>query len=189
MEPTELNADFQRLGNRIRLIKTSAGSEDMPAELISLSANFICIDICGRLEQNLKSIFSAFGSRRSNRVLDKAIADLLGYYQNPRPKKIVKLVTLFDTDLAKWIDNIWQESGCEEIAKKRLDNLIEDRIILAHSKKTSHTISATKLKNYFDEYKEITSFLTHYFLSTQAFQDNKYSRLRLQEGRSQHFNP
>lgn len=182
MLPQELQSDYKRLANRIRAIEIATAYEQQQIELISLSSNFICIDICGRLEQNLKSIFSSFGGRKSNNVLNKPIARLLSSYQNPKPLKLVELVGLFDEELSHWLKDNWKENSEHEIAKKRLDNLVLDRITLAHSKNVSHTVSITKLKNYHIEYMAIVSFLAHYFLSTPLFEKNKYALSRKQKG-------
>ena len=178
MTPRELIGDFQRLDNRIKAVQKASQSDESTGEVISLSMSFLCVDVCGRLEQNLKSVFSTFGSRKSNRVLDKSISKLVSYYQNPMPSKLVELTSFFDDELADWLKKSWAENGDLHVAGQRLANLVGDRIILAHSKKTSHNITMAKLKNYFEEYKELISFLTFYFLNEKVFETNKYqSRL------------
>lgn len=182
MNPSELLADYQRLENRIKLLEVAAMADDAQDELISLSANYICVDICGRLEQNLKSVFSSFSGRKSGQVLDRSIAKLLSAYQNPKSTKLLELIDLFDKDLSSWLKESWKENAEHEIAKKHIDNLVADRIILAHSKKISHIISITKLKNYFSAYKSIISFLAYYFLDVRPFEVNAYIESRNKQG-------
>lgn len=182
MNHQELAGDFRRINNRIKAIERASAADDAQEELISLSSSFLCVDICGRLEQNLKSMFSTFGSRKSDRVLDKSISKLVSYYQNPKPKNLLELIDLFDTELSVWLSEKWKENEEHEVAKKRLENLVDDRITLAHSKKTSHNISITKLKNYFSEYTEIVAFLNFYFLGIKVFEKNKYLTSRTADG-------
>ena len=163
MKQQELQAEYDRLRHQISTIKKNSGR--VPGELISLSCQMMCISICGSLEQCLKGIFVEYAKRRSSNQIDRPIAKVCQYYQNPKTSKIEELVGLFDSDFGKELKESWSsESSKYHVEKSHLDNLIADRIDFAHGKKTHVNVTASKLDDYFRAYSGLLDRVYSHFL-------------------------
>lgn len=151
MKRQELESEFGRINYQIMTIKDS--TDAVPEELISLSCQAVCVAICGSLEQCLKRIFVEYARRRSGNQIHRPIEKLCGNYQNPKSSRVSELVALFDKDFARELDRSWREE--REIEKSHLDNLVGDRISVAHRTKNHVGISTSKLEDYYKAYSEI----------------------------------
>jgi hypothetical protein len=160
MKRQELQAEFDRLNYQISFIKKGAGRDF--DELISLSSQQICVSICGSLEQMLKSIFIEYAKQRSNSRIYRPIEKICESYQNPKTSKILELVGLFDSDFEKELKRQWDEEF--DLEKQHLDNMVDDRITIAHRKKIHIDVSSTKLQNYFKAYRGLLDRLFSHFL-------------------------
>lgn len=152
MNRQELESEFSRIEFQIKSIKNCA-ADNVPEELISLSCQAVCVAICGSLEQCLKRIFVEYARRRSGNQIHRPIERLCRNYQNPGSSRVLELVDLFDRDFSRELGRSWQEeTGLE---KTHLDNLVNDRISIAHRTRNHVGISASKLDDYFKAYSGI----------------------------------
>lgn len=160
MKRQELQAEFDRLNYQISVIKKGVGVDR--DDLISLSSQQICVSICGSLEQMLKAIFIEYAKQRSNSRIYRPIERVCESYQNPKTSKILELVGLFDSDFETELARQWE---CEhEIEKQHLNNLVDDRITIAHRKKVHVDVSSSKLQNYFTAYRGLLDRVYAHFL-------------------------
>jgi hypothetical protein len=160
MKRQELQAEFDRLKNQISYIKKGAGKDR--DELISLSSQQVCVSICGSLEQCLKQIFIEYAKRRSNSRIYRPIEKICESYQNPKTTKILDLIGLFDADFEIEIRRQWNEEL--EVEKQHLDNMVDDRITIAHRKRVHVNVSSSKLEDYFKAYCGLLDRVYSHFL-------------------------
>lgn len=162
MKRQELQAEFDRLKHQISFVK--AGSGKVRDELISLSSQQICVSICGSLEQMLKRIFIEYAKQRSNSRIYRPIEKICESYQNPKTIKILELVGLFDAEYEAELKRQWDNE--RDIERQHLDNMVDDRITIAHRKKIHVDISSTKLQNYFNAYSGLLDRFYRHFLGS-----------------------
>ncbi|MCY4260693.1 MAG: hypothetical protein OXC91_10580 [Rhodobacteraceae bacterium] len=162
MRPQDLDAECRRLENQIKIIKKSF--RDTPEEIISLSCQAVCVAICGSLEQNLKRIFVEYARQRSGGQIHRPIERLCDNYQNPKSSKVLELVKLFDRDFGKELGHLWD--GEKEVEKSRLDNLVGDRIAIAHSRQRHVNVSVGKLENYHQAHSALVNRIYDHFLGS-----------------------
>lgn len=160
MKRQELQAEFDRLTHQISFIKKGSGKDR--DELISLSSQQICVSICGSLEQMLKRIFIEYAKQRSNSRIYRPIEKICEGYQNPKTVKILELVGLFDAEFEAELKRQWENE--RDIEKQHLDNMVDDRITIAHRKKVHVDVSSTKLQNYFKAYSALLDRVYTHFL-------------------------
>jgi hypothetical protein len=160
MKRQELQAEFDRLSFQISLIKAGAGKDR--DELISLSSQQICVSICGSLEQMLKRIFVEYARQRSNRRIYRPIEKICESYQNPKTIKILELIGLFDAEFETELKLQWDDRL--SIEKQHLDNMVDDRITIAHRKKIHVDVSSSKLQDYFKAYSGLLDRVYTHFL-------------------------
>ncbi|NGM47918.1 hypothetical protein G5B31_20580 [Rhodobacter sp. SGA-6-6] len=155
-----MQAEFDRLNGQIAVIKKSVGTER--DELINLSSQQLCVSICGSLEQSLKQIFIEYAKRRSNSRIYRPIEKICESYQNPKTAKVLDLIGLFDADFETELKRQW---GAErEIEKQHIDNMVDDRITIAHRKKHHVNVSSSKLEDYFKAYSGLLDRVYTHFL-------------------------
>ncbi|MCW2242725.1 HEPN domain-containing protein [Azospirillum canadense] len=160
MKRQELQAEFDRLSYQISFIKKGSGKDR--DELISLSSQQICVSICGSLEQMLKRIFIEYAKQRSNSRIYRPIEKICESYQNPKTTKILELVGLFDAAFEAELKRQWDDE--HDVEKQHIDNMVDDRITIAHRKKVHVDVSSTKLQNYFDAYSGLLDRIYTNFL-------------------------
>ncbi|MBW8321897.1 MAG: hypothetical protein K0M47_21940 [Rhizobium sp.] len=160
MKRQELQAEFDRLSHQISFIKAGSGKDR--DELISLSSQQICVSICGSLEQMLKRIFIEYAKQRSNSRIYRPIEKICEGYQNPKSAKILELVGLFDAEFEAELNRQWGNE--RDIEKQHLDNMVDDRITIAHRKKVHVDVSSSKLQNYFNAYSGLLDRIYTHFL-------------------------
>ena len=160
MKRQELQAEFDRLNFQISIVRKGVGVDR--DELISLSSQQICVSICGSLEQMLKCIFIEYAKRRSNSRIYRPIEKVCESYQNPKTSKILELVGMFDADFEAELTRQWSDEY--EIEKQHLNNMVDDRITIAHRKKVHVDVSSSKLQNYFTAYRGLLDRVYAHFL-------------------------
>jgi hypothetical protein len=160
MKRQELQAEFDRLNYQISVIKKGVGVDR--DELISLSSQQICVSICGSLEQMLKRIFIEYAKQRSNSRIYRPIEKICESYQNPKTSKILELVGLFDSEFEAELTRQWGDE--HEIEKQHLNNMVDDRITIAHRKKVHVDVSSSKLQDYFAAYSGLLDRIYAHFL-------------------------
>ena len=160
MKRQDLQAEYDRFKFQIQSIKENVGKS--PDELVALSSQQVCVSICGSLEQCLKGIFVEYAKQRSGIEIHRPIEKVCESYQNPKTNKILELVNLFDDDFGRQLEALWKSDN--EIEKAHLDNLVDDRITIAHRKRTHISVSTGKLSNYLTAYSELLNRLFEHFL-------------------------
>ena len=160
MNRQELNAEFDKLNAQIQAVKERVGRDS--DEVAALACQQICVSICGSLEQQLKAILVEHTKRNSNSKIHRPVFKLCESYQNPKITKIVELIGLFDDDFAKSLKERWDEE--DDIEKDHINNLVADRITIAHRKKSHIQVGIVKLENYYKAYKSLCSRIYNHFL-------------------------
>ena len=160
MKRQELQAEYDRLRHQIQAIRENVGRS--PDELISLGSQQVCVSICGSLEQCLKGIFVEYAKQRSGNQIHRPIERVCENYQTPRTSKILELVNLFDEDFGRDLSRSWTAE--REIEKSHLDNLVDDRITIAHRRKNHVSVSTGKLEDYFTAYSGLLDRVYQHFL-------------------------
>lgn len=164
MKRQELQAEFDRLQYQIKLIKSQTGKDR--DEILSLSCQQVCVSICGSLEQMLKRIFTEYAKQRSHSSIYRPIEKICESYQNPKTSKILELVSLFDMDFEVELRQKW--AGELELEKQHLDNMVDDRITIAHRKRNHVDVSTSKLQNYYNAYSALLGRIYIHFLGDGA---------------------
>ena len=160
MKRQKLTAEYDRL--KYQIINLKSSTRDTQIELISLSCQSVCVSICGSLEQCLKEIFVEYAKRKSGNKLNGAIERLRKNYQNPKTVRILELVSLFDKDFGRELERAWSEE--KEIEKSHLDNLVNDRNIIAHRTRTHFSVTTSKLDDYHRAYTGLLNRVYDHFL-------------------------
>lgn len=160
MKRQELQAEFDRLKNQISYIRKGAGKDR--DELISLSSQQVCVSICGSLEQCLKQIFIEYAKQRSNSRIYRPIEKICESYQNPKTTKILDLIGLFDADFETELRRQWNEEL--EVERQHIDNMVDDRITIAHRKRVHVNVSSSKLDDYYKAYSGLLDRVYIHFL-------------------------
>tara|TARA_R110000868_G_scaffold408307_1_gene691142 strand:+ start:2974 stop:3462 length:489 start_codon:yes stop_codon:yes gene_type:complete len=161
MKRQELQAEFDRLKGQLSYIRMGAGKDR--DELISLSSQQLCVSICGSLEQCLKQIFIEYAKRRSNSRIYRPIEKICESYQNPKTTKVLELIGLFDADFEATLRRQWNEEL--EIERQHIDNMVDDRITIAHRKRVHVNVSTSKLEDYFNAYRDLLERVYNHFLA------------------------
>jgi len=160
MKRQELQAEFDRLKAQISYIKRGSGKDR--DELISLASQQVCVSICGSLEQSLKAIFIEYAKRRSNSCIYRPIEKICETYQNPKTTKVLDLIGLFDAAFESELRRRWNEEL--EVEKLHIDNMVDDRITIAHRKRVHVNVSSAKLEDYFQAYSSLLRRVYDHFL-------------------------
>jgi hypothetical protein len=160
MKRQELQAEFDRLKNQISYIKKGSGKDR--DELISLSSQQVCVSLCGSLEQCLKQIFIEYAKRRSNSRIYRPIEKICESYQNPKTTKVLDLIGLFDADFEAELRRQWNEE--REVERMHIDNMVDDRVTIAHRKRVHVNVSSSKLEDYFKAYSDLLDRVYVHFL-------------------------
>jgi hypothetical protein len=155
----DLHSDFSRIENRIAACKKLGSEADY--QLVSMLNDQLCVTITGRLEQNIKKIFTGYASRHSGRSLERSIARLCQQYQNPNPDKILDLVKLFDSEFAEKLKIEWED---ERSDGNQIKQMVSIRIIIAHQTANSSSLTLTKVEAFFKSYKSVITKLQQHFL-------------------------
>lgn len=110
----------------------------------------------------LKRIFIEYAKQRSNSRIYRPIERICESYQNPKTSKILELVGLFDAEFETELKRQWD--GEREVERQHLDNMMDDRITIAHRKKVHVDVSSSKLQNYFNAYSGLLDRIYAHFL-------------------------
>ncbi|MEI9418694.1 HEPN domain-containing protein [Mesorhizobium sp. Cs1321R2N1] len=160
MKRQELQAEFDRLKHQISNVRKGVGVDR--DELVSLSSQQLCVSICGSLEQCLKQIFIEYAKQRSNSRIYRPIEKVCESYQNPKTSKVLDMIGLFDADYETELRRQWGDEL--EIERQHIDNLVDDRITIAHRKKVHIDVSTSKLEAYYKAYSGLLDRVYTHFL-------------------------
>ena len=160
MKRQELDAEFKRLEHQIKEIREN--TENIPGGLLSLCCQTVCVSICGSLEYCLKNILIEYTKRNSRVKIHRPINRLCQNYQNPKPNTILDLLELFDSEFKFKLIEYWKSN--DEIEKKHLEYLVDDRHTIAHRRTLHVNVTLVKLENYFKAYKRLLERIYERFL-------------------------
>lgn len=110
----------------------------------------------------LKRIFIEYAKQRSGDRIYRPIERVCESYQNPKTTKILELIGLFDSDYAEELKLQWENE--RDVEKQHLNNMVDDRITIAHRKKVHIDVSSSKLQNYFRAYSGFLGRVYDHFL-------------------------
>ena len=110
----------------------------------------------------LKRIFIEYAKQRSDSRIYRPIEKICESYQNPKTTKILELIGLFDSNFEAELKHQWENE--RDIEKQHLDNLVDDRVTIAHRKRTHVDVSSNKLNNYFNAYSHLLDRVFTHFL-------------------------
>ena len=156
----ELRADFDRINNLIKASKDFP--DDISGEAASMINEYLCVAICGRLEQNLKQIFIAYSERKSEKSMGPAVSRLCQSFQNPSKEKICDLVSLFDKEFAATLTTEWKEDGS---IGSIISDMVGKRKVIAHQTKNNRDTTTTKIDHFFGAYKQAVTRIHDHFLN------------------------
>lgn len=146
----EIQSNIDRLDSKLKLLEKSSQEN---AEILSLSNQYLCVAIVGRLEQDLKIIFQEYCSRGTKRKFNRAVERLCWSFQNPTFDKIIDLVSLFDEDYSKELSLKW--SSGDVSLKSILNRMVDERKTIAHQKNKNANVTIIKNREYFATYKTV----------------------------------
>jgi len=156
----EVQADIDRLKSQIEVANNSSG--DVQDEMKSMAYEYICVAITGRLEQNVKTILITYANNCSERSMGKAISRLCQGFLNPSKDKLVDLVGLFDKGFADNLREEWQDDGS---LGHTISDMVGKRKVIAHQTKNNRDVTRTKIRQYFNAYKDLVTLLDTHFLT------------------------
>jgi hypothetical protein len=115
-------------------------------------AQHICVRLSGVVEvavrENIIRLIGANSHPRALRYINRRLVD----FQNPKPDKILSLLTSFDPS---WADKISQE--WEPEIKDSIGSIVGQRNIIAHGGSTD--VSLVRVKNWFARTKDFCTCL------------------------------
>jgi len=155
----EIQADFDRMKNLIDAANNAP--EDVSGDIRSMSYEYICVAIAGRLEQNLKTVLVTYANNNSNKRIGASIARLCRHFQNPSKEKILDLIALFDPVFAEQTKVEWDE---DDSIGNVLSDLIGKRIVIAHQTNNNRDVTRTKVQGYYRAYTGVITKLDAHFL-------------------------
>lgn len=72
---------------------------------------------------------------------------------------------MFDAEFEAELNRQW--SNERDVEKQHLDNMVDDRITIAHRKKVHVDVSSSKLQNYFNAYSGLLDRIYAHFLGAK----------------------
>lgn len=157
--PAEVRADIDRLKNMID-VADSLG-EDVSSDARSMTYEYLCVAIVGRLEQNIKQILIAYANGRCSAPMGAVVAKICQQFQNPDKVKIINLLESFDKLYARQLEEAWKDEGS-------IGNVISDMVgmrkAIAHQTTNARNSTRTKIQLFFKTYREFVTNLSDHFL-------------------------
>lgn len=134
---------------------------DTSSSTISMVHEYLCVAICGRLEQDIKAILVEHARRQSKTKLERAISRLCRQLLNPETRKILDMIELFDKDFKKQLSKEWEESGSDG---EVINEMVGHRKRIAHQTNSSRSMTKSKISMYFKAYKNVIAKIDGHFL-------------------------
>ena len=117
-------------------------SED--AELLSHWAKYLCILVCGFLENSVEACLVEYSKQHGDENLHNFISKQIRSFQNPKMGKILELFGSFnktwEDDLKKQLDGQISDA---------VNSIVSNRNLIAHG--DSSQLSMSALKNYYSD--------------------------------------
>lgn len=155
----EIRASSDKLSALIETAKTELSPEQ--AKSSSMTYEYLCVAICGRIEQDVKTILVEYARRSSERKLERVVARVCREFMNPEKDKILKTLDLFDRDLAKKLTNEWKD---ENSIGNTINELVGHRKRIAHQTNSNLSMTRSHIEKYFYAYKSLIKQLDEHFL-------------------------
>ena len=120
--------------------------------IVAQIAQHVCVRLSGTLENAVKeNVSRALGPSshpRALRYIDRQLSD----FQNPRPSKIIDLLSAFDRAWAEDLQNFWEPE-----VKDAIGSIVGQRNIIAHGGSTDVTL--VRVREWFRSVKTFCTFL------------------------------
>ena len=156
----EIRAEKDKLKALMETAKELDSDTDSAA--ISMTHEYLCVAICGRVEQDIKTVLIEYSKRKSDAKLERAIARLCRNLMNPEPTKIIDTLELFDRDLSRALKAEWQE---DDSVGSILGQLVGQRKRIARQTSSSRHMTATKIDEFYRAYLTLLERLDRHFLN------------------------
>jgi hypothetical protein len=121
---------LQRIISRERRLDTlfaKVSELDFDAEMQAHWARYLCVLCSGYLESSLRDILYEYVRGRTSTQIRNFVNSRLQDFQNPKFEKIKDLLTLFDAEWAKLLD----ESISQDV-KDAINSIVANRHQIAH---------------------------------------------------------
>jgi hypothetical protein len=125
----------QKLDNLIREIDEFHGDDELLAHL----AKYLCIMVCGFLEDSLRTIYGDYAEKKASPNVANYVDSQLNGFQNPNMEKILTLAGSF---CPAWREDL--EKVTKEFIKESVDGLVGNRNQIAHGVSVGITIGNMK---------------------------------------------
>lgn len=139
---------------RKRLDAMFERSRDLPddPEIKSHWAKYLCILVCGFLENSVELCLAEYCKHRSNAQIQNYVRSQLYYFHNPRMDEIVKVFGVFSKD---WQARI--EAECRGELSDAVNSIVGNRHKIAHGGSVSLTIGG--LHRYYQKALKVVELL------------------------------
>lgn len=136
------NIEIVRRENRLDSLFERAGRAAREPELQSHWARYLCVLVSGFLEGSIRTIFASYASVRASPEVSRYVTAQLGFLQNARMDKILRLVHRFSPD---WEEQLRAETQGE--IRAAVNSIITNRNKIAHGEDVS--LGLAGLKDYY----------------------------------------
>lgn len=136
--------------------------EETDSAAISMTHEYLCVAICGRIEQDVKKILVEYARRASDAKLERAVARVCRDFMNPERAKIIGVLELFDRDFSKKLEEEWKP---DDSLGRTIDRLVGQRRRIAHQTSSSRHMTRSIIADFFDAYDSLIDLFDKQFLS------------------------
>ena len=131
----EIDAQQKRL---YALFLKANGLSDDP-ELLSHWAKYLCVLVCGFLENSVELCLTDYCQKRSDEYINNFISAELRSFQNP---KMGKILELFGNFSKTWEEDLREQT--EGRISDAVNSIVANRHMIAHGGKSQLSMSAVK---------------------------------------------
>ena len=139
---------------RKRLDSMFERSKDLPddPEIKAHWAKYLCVLVCGFLENSVEICLSEYCKQRSNIQIQNYVRSQLYYFQNPKMDEIQKLFGVFSR---QWQERL--EIECKGELSDAVNSIVGNRHKIAHGGSVSLTIGG--LHKYYQKALKVVDLL------------------------------
>lgn len=153
---------------RDKLKALISAAQKMPSDtdsaVASMAYEYLCVAVCGRIEQDVKKVLIEYSKRQTKAKLDRAVSRLCQNFINPYSNKLLDVIDLFDRDFKKELESNWEKDGS---VGKVINSMVGQRKRIAHQTSSSRHTTETSVLQYFAAYEQLISVLEEHFLQKQ----------------------
>lgn len=152
MKSVELSRQAAALRHLIKRVGHDPSTRSL--EMQGHWARYICVLSAGYVENSVRDIYSRYVQKNSYSpaVIRYAIKQLDGV-QNPRPDKLVKIVTSFDATWGRELESYLSQN----FRSDAVNAIMSNRHLIAHGRSSNITVGQISL--YLDKVVEIAEFM------------------------------